>query len=155
MSAEEPSPRSQEWLEHASHAELISTRAHSLPRRDSGDGAALRAEVPRLRHLAFAVNRITGELPLSLGTLCELQVLCLEDNLIEGPILPQLDRLTQLQVLDLSCNQFVGDVPDGITKLPVLRNLTLRGNKLAISGNWDAKALALRFAKTQRIQVVL
>ena len=75
------------------------------------DGAA---EPPRVTALELVDRGLTGEIPVGIGI------------------------LTNLQVLDLSWNSLVGNVPESLKNLSNLRTLRLAGNRLrgCLPQNW-------------------
>ncbi|KAL2967046.1 hypothetical protein AAZX31_16G152500 [Glycine max] len=61
--------------------------------------------LPNLSNLDLSFNRLTGEIPKSIGLLYELESLHLEENYLEGDIIEShLTNLTKLEELDLTGN---------------------------------------------------
>ncbi|KAG4939558.1 hypothetical protein JHK86_045699 [Glycine max] len=61
--------------------------------------------LPNLSNLDLSFNRLTGEIPKSIGLLYELESLHLEENYLEGDITEShLTNLTKLEELDLTGN---------------------------------------------------
>ncbi|CBI36775.3 unnamed protein product, partial [Vitis vinifera] len=84
-----------------------------------------------LRHITLFENRLTGTIPLELGSkLHNLQRLYFQQNQLSGKIPVTLSNLSQLTLLDLSLNQLEGEVPPELGKLKKLERLYLHSNNL-------------------------
>ncbi|PKI31323.1 hypothetical protein CRG98_048286 [Punica granatum] len=88
-----------------------------------------------LQELDLSENSlIEGELPTSVGSLCNMNVLKLSVNNMEGEITDFLDGLSRcsngssIENLDLGLNQFSGSLPESIAHLSKLRYLQLPNN---------------------------
>ena len=73
---------------------------------------------------------LSGELPLELGSLFNLETLLLSRNGLSGEIPPELGSLVNLYVLNLSENQLSGEVPSELGQLSNLESLVLSYNRL-------------------------
>ncbi|KAM0883765.1 hypothetical protein ACQ4PT_031418 [Festuca glaucescens] len=73
--------------------------------------------LPSLRILELPANRLTGEIPRSIGSLSRLTVLNLADNLISGAIPDSIASLASIKHLDLANNQLTGRIPASIGNL--------------------------------------
>ncbi|CAO2184196.1 unnamed protein product [Urochloa humidicola] len=88
-------------------------------------------DLPSLRIVELPGNRLTGEIPSSIGTLSRLAVLNLADNQLTGSIPASITSLTSLKHLDLANNQLTGRVPSDIGKLTMLSRALLGKNRLS------------------------
>ena len=75
-------------------------------------------------------NRLTGEIPVELSQLSQLQDLSLYNNQLTGEIPVELSQLSQLQDLSLYNNQLTGEIPAELGNLAQLNRLYLHGNEL-------------------------
>ncbi|KAH1092126.1 hypothetical protein J1N35_019383 [Gossypium stocksii] len=82
-----------------------------------------------LKYLDLSSNRLTGELPSSLGNLTQLAVLDLSYNYLQS-IPEDIGRLTNLVALNLSSNRFIGAIPSSVSNLTNLASLFLQSNQL-------------------------
>jgi len=80
--------------------------------------------------LDLSDNRISGEIPSSLGECHSLQYLNTSRNFLQGKIPPLLEKLSGLQVLDLSHNNFSGSIPKFFESMRGLASLNLSFNNL-------------------------
>ena len=82
--------------------------------------------------LKLARNGLCGPFPLSVGRLCELEVLELDYNDLHGEIGDSaLNNLKQLEVLSLRHNRFTGEAPFRVFSfLKKLREVWLSSNQL-------------------------
>ena len=85
----------------------------------------------RVVELKLSLNRLTGRLPLELGSLSNLNGLFLNNNDLTGPVPPELASLSNLQHLWLSNNDLTGPIPPELGNLSSLKNLFLDRNALA------------------------
>ena len=65
----------------------------------------------RVTALRLVANELSGEIPVELGNLSNLQVLSLSTNTLSGEIPPELGDLANLQILSLSANGLSGEIP--------------------------------------------
>nr|GMC58463.1 receptor-like protein kinase HSL1 [Ipomoea batatas] len=86
--------------------------------------------------LELSDNGMVGRIPGELGMLPNLQLLELYYNQLEGEIPEELGNLTSLVDLDLSGNRLIGKIPDSISCLPNLQVLQVYNNTL--SGQFPA-----------------
>ncbi|XP_065873157.1 receptor-like protein EIX2 [Euphorbia lathyris] len=82
-----------------------------------------------VRVVDLSKNNLTGEIPSSICSSPNLNVLKLFGNRLSGEILRSLENCTGLNILDLGENMFSGNIPELIAEwLPDLEALGLRGN---------------------------
>ncbi|XP_024992445.1 probable leucine-rich repeat receptor-like protein kinase At5g49770 [Cynara cardunculus var. scolymus] len=65
-----------------------------------------------LLHVLFDGNRLTGEIPITIGYVQTLEVLRLDRNNLEGEVPSNLNNLTRLGELNLGHNNLSGALPD-------------------------------------------
>ena len=75
-------------------------------------------------------NRLTGNLPSSIGNLDSLVALSLYSNRLKDSIPSTIKNLIKLTELELSHNKLTGGIPIGIGKLVNLKKLSLADNNL-------------------------
>ncbi|KAH9648478.1 protein kinase domain-containing protein [Citrus sinensis] len=80
--------------------------------------------------LNFSRNNLSGDIPITIGGLKNLQQMFLEYNRLEGSIPESFGDLSSLEVLDLSKNKISGAIPASLQKLLYLKHLNLSFNKL-------------------------
>ncbi|CAM9121074.1 unnamed protein product, partial [Scytosiphon promiscuus] len=83
---------------------------------------------PNLHKLHLQNNRLSGEIPRSLGTLAKLEELNLSNNCFEGSLPPSMAALTTLKTFSASNNELSGDLPPFLGDLSLLTCLALDGN---------------------------
>ena len=88
------------------------------------------SQLAQLESLALGSNRLKVEIPEELGQLSRLQRLDLRNNQLTGEIPEELAQLPQLETLNLSSNQLTGEIPAELSQLPQLESLSLFGNQL-------------------------
>ncbi|KAH9672852.1 hypothetical protein KPL70_017895 [Citrus sinensis] len=81
-------------------------------------------------HLDLSKNKLSGEIPSSLGSCVGLEYLNLSINSFHGPIHPGLSSLKSLEGLDLFQNNFSGKIPKFLDTFPFLQSLNLSYNNL-------------------------
>ncbi|GLU02904.1 hypothetical protein SLE2022_201370 [Rubroshorea leprosula] len=86
-----------------------------------------------LTGLYLSNNRISAEIPPSLGQLLNLSVLDLSKNSLGGAIPSSFATLGNLTSLDSSSNYLTGSIPPGIGSLSKLQSLNLSNNSLTSS----------------------
>ncbi|EEF44071.1 serine/threonine-protein kinase bri1, putative [Ricinus communis] len=74
----------------------------------------LRGNWERIEVLDFALNKLHGELPASLGNMTFLTYFDLFVNAVEGEIPSSIGKLCNLQYLDLSGNNLTGSLPEDL-----------------------------------------
>ncbi|KAK3035430.1 hypothetical protein RJ639_032855 [Escallonia herrerae] len=79
----------------------------------------------------FSSNRLTGEIPESLGDLTSLRLLNISNNSLTGQIPSSLGNMAALESLDLSTNLLVGKIHMQLTSCTFLAILNLSKNHLA------------------------
>ena len=88
------------------------------------------SQLSQLQLLYLSSNQLTGEIPVELSQLSQLQDLSLYNNQLTGEIPVELSQLSQLQLLYLSSNQLTGEIPAELGNLAQLNGLYLHGNEL-------------------------
>lgn len=93
----------------------------------------------RVTALRLPAMGLTGNLPLGLGNLTELQTLSLRFNALTGPIPSDFAKLVSLRNLYLHSNFFSGEVPEFMYTLQNLVRLNLGKNNFSgeISSNYN------------------
>ena len=84
----------------------------------------------RVTALRLVANGLTGEIPVELGDLANLQVLSLSTNTLSGEIPPELGDLANLELLYLHRNELSGEIPEELGSLANLQYLYLNENEL-------------------------
>ncbi len=74
---------------------------------------------------------ITGQIPLGVASLSNLEVLHLGGNKLNGAIPSGLGNLSKLRTLNLSKNELTGQIPVSLTRLSALQRLHLEENRLS------------------------
>ena len=67
-----------------------------------------------MKDLGVSTNKLTGNVPNSLGKLGDLEHLNLRDNQLSGPILQENGNLMSLSELQLDTNHFIGFLPQNL-----------------------------------------
>ncbi|XP_020082410.1 probably inactive leucine-rich repeat receptor-like protein kinase At3g28040, partial [Ananas comosus] len=85
--------------------------------------------LPNLSALLLSMNKINGEIPMSI---CNSQFITISitDNNLSGE-LPNCRNNTRLEVLELSNNNLFGGIPKWLCELPRFQSLHLRENSLS------------------------
>ncbi|XP_042483606.1 putative receptor-like protein kinase At3g47110 [Macadamia integrifolia] len=84
----------------------------------------------QLIDLSLGENKISGEIPVGMENLANLQSLDLSENLLQGSIPTSIGRLQMLNGLYLDGNRFTGSIPPSLGNLTLLIELYLRDNRL-------------------------
>jgi Leucine rich repeat len=87
-------------------------------------------ELDRIRELILSDSQWTGQIPVFVGLLPNLELLDLSNNVLEGRIPPELWRLPRLKYVLLNDNEFSGEVPESIQSAEYLQVMTLYNNNL-------------------------
>ncbi|XP_063941443.1 receptor-like protein 46 [Daucus carota subsp. sativus] len=89
----------------------------------------------RSRHiysfLDLSSNKLSGDIPVSLGNLKGLKLLNISNNKLSGYIPQSFGDLESIETLDLSRNNIVGTIPQSFTKLKQISVLDVSNNKLS------------------------
>ena len=88
------------------------------------------SQLSQLQLLYLSSNQLTGEIPVELSQLSQLQDLSLYNNQLTGEIPVELSQLFQLQLLYLDSNRLTGEIPAELGNLAQLNGLYLHGNEL-------------------------
>ena len=91
-------------------------------------GVHVRGLPERVEGLLLKHRGLTGEIPVELSSLSNLDYLNLSSNHLTGEIPHELRNLKNLVQLYLSNNQFVGEIPEELGILSELQRLDLSGN---------------------------
>ena len=83
-----------------------------------------------LRFLELGSNRLSGEVPLSLGGPDNLEALYLDNNKLRGEIPPELGDFENLTAIVFDHNRLSGEIPRELGKLKNLDNVHLANNRL-------------------------
>ncbi|XP_075645726.1 putative receptor-like protein kinase At3g47110 [Castanea sativa] len=75
-------------------------------------------------------NEISGNIPLGIGNLINLDELEMWNTKLSGNIPPEIGKLRKLQYLDISENNFFGNIPSSLGNLTLLINFYLEANNL-------------------------
>ncbi|ESQ51921.1 hypothetical protein EUTSA_v10016279mg [Eutrema salsugineum] len=78
----------------------------------------------------FSANRLSGQIPESIGLLTTLIALNLSNNSFTGQIPMSFANVTQLESLDLSCNKLSGYIPQELGSLSFLAYINVSHNQL-------------------------
>ena len=106
------------------------TRLDLLGNRLSGEIPVELGSLSNLKLLDLGANGLSGEIPVELGSLSNLESLDLGANRLRGNIPVQLGNLTSLLWLELTDNQLSGNIPTSLGRLTNLEILDLGENKL-------------------------
>ncbi|GLU19494.1 hypothetical protein SLE2022_357430 [Rubroshorea leprosula] len=93
---------------------------------DYGDG-----NLKGLRIINLSSNKLTGEIPVKISSLCGLHQLNLSRNHLTGRIPSDIGQIRQLESLDLSQNQLSGQLPWSMPHLNFLNTLNLSYNNFS------------------------
>ena len=85
----------------------------------------------RVTEILLSEKGLSGEIPVELGSLANLQYLDLSENQLSGEIPVKLGSLSNLEELGLSGNRLSGTIPSEIGSLSNLRRLYLSNNRLS------------------------
>ncbi|XP_066336772.1 putative receptor-like protein kinase At3g47110 isoform X2 [Miscanthus floridulus] len=112
---------------------MCRTRSHRVTNLDLANRGLVGQIFPSLgnltllKHLSLETNRLSADIPASLGELHHLQTPYLSNNTLHG-VIPTFQNCSSLQKLWLNGNNLVGGFPD----LPLgLKHLKLRYNNLS------------------------
>uniref|UniRef100_A0A2C9WA46 Leucine-rich repeat-containing N-terminal plant-type domain-containing protein n=1 Tax=Manihot esculenta TaxID=3983 RepID=A0A2C9WA46_MANES len=79
----------------------------------------------------LSCNHLTGQIPIEIGYLNEIQVLNLSHNSLTGKIPASFSNLRQIESLDLSYNNLEGNIPPQLTELTFLEVFNVSYNNLS------------------------
>lgn len=83
-----------------------------------------------LGELDVSGNKLSGEIPGTVGACVLLEYLHMKDNNFRGTIPSSLSTLRNIQQLDFSINELSGQVPKYLSNFPLLQYLNLSFNDL-------------------------
>lgn len=83
-----------------------------------------------LGYLLMGGNKLSGNVPPSIGIYHDLAQLSLDGNNLTGKIEEWVEKLTKLQHLNLQLNNFIGTIPLSIGNLTQMASLILAENEL-------------------------
>ncbi|KAK1389910.1 Piriformospora indica-insensitive protein 2 [Heracleum sosnowskyi] len=83
-----------------------------------------------LQSLVFLENKMSGELPTNLGNLINLKRLVFSGNQFTGQVPSNFGSLRQLLIMDLSRNSLSGNLPSTFGRLNSLLKLDVSNNRL-------------------------
>jgi len=84
---------------------------------------------PYRRTIDLSANSLSGEVPLELFRLVQVQTLNLSHNNFVGTIPKTIGGMKNMESLDVSNNKFFGEIPQGMSLLTFLGYLNLSYNK--------------------------
>nr|XP_016469753.1 PREDICTED: probable leucine-rich repeat receptor-like protein kinase At5g49770 [Nicotiana tabacum] len=87
----------------------------------------------KLKHVILDHNQLMGEIPESLGSLQNLEILRLDWNSLSGSVPSNLTNITSLNELYLSSNNLNGSIPD-LTGMNLLTYVGMSNNSFNASG---------------------
>ncbi|CAI0396763.1 unnamed protein product, partial [Linum tenue] len=83
-----------------------------------------------LGELDLSHNMLSGEIPASLGSCAKLEMLSLQSNLLQGTIPSSLSSLRSIKLLDISSNNLSGQFPKSFEGMKLLQLLNLSYNSI-------------------------
>ncbi|KAK9048155.1 hypothetical protein SSX86_031396 [Deinandra increscens subsp. villosa] len=101
--------------------------------RISGEIPATLGNLKSLKLLNVSHNRISGNIPLSFGNLESTETLDLSHNKISGSIPQSFSKLKQLTILDVSNNRLTGKIPTG-PQMDTMNELNYFANNSGLCG---------------------
>ncbi|TYI05976.1 hypothetical protein ES332_A10G127200v1 [Gossypium tomentosum] len=84
-----------------------------------------------VRSIDLSNNKLSGEIPVEVTSLFELQALNLSHNLLCGTIPDRIGELRSLESVDFSINKLSGSIPESMSYLTFLSHLNLSFNNLS------------------------
>lgn len=87
--------------------------------------------MPDLIFLSLSGNKLTGQIPDSIGNMSSLSVIDLSRNNLMGSIPSSMGKCSYLKVLDLGNNNLSGEIPNSIGQLNQLQSLHLNDNLIS------------------------
>lgn len=103
----------------------------SLGLRGPFPGAIIAANLPSLEILNVSSNHFTGNIPIEISCLHNLQTLILDHNCFSGTVPNWLSSLPLLTVASFKNNSLTGSLPNSLSGLSSLRILVLATNHLS------------------------
>ncbi len=96
----------------------------------TGEMPMVLGSLSNLQRLELGNNKLAGEIPAELGSLSNLQRLVLSNNKLTGEIPTELGNLGNLEILLLGSNQLTGEIPMELGDLSNLETLAIKINQL-------------------------
>lgn len=100
----------------------------------SGEIPSSLGSLANIQLLDLPNNNLSGEIPTTIGSLAKLRSLFLNNNHLTGEIPSDIGSLPSLQFVDLSSNSLTGEIPSSLGSLPNLQYLYLESNNLTSIG---------------------
>ncbi|KAK8617200.1 hypothetical protein V6N13_080118 [Hibiscus sabdariffa] len=96
------------------------------------DFLASLANSPQLEVFSVAENRLTGNLPSSIGNLSrQLSLLVMNNNFFEGTLPGEISNLVNVTLIAFEHNSLTGTIPPSIGTLPNLQYIFLHENRFS------------------------
>ncbi|KAJ4784512.1 hypothetical protein LUZ62_035758 [Rhynchospora pubera] len=83
-----------------------------------------------LRKISLSSNPISGNIPIQIGKLTNLNTLLLDNMFLNGTIPEEVGNLFRLELLDLSKNMITGKIPSTFGNLTKIEHLGINDNSL-------------------------
>ncbi|KAI5062426.1 hypothetical protein GOP47_0022965 [Adiantum capillus-veneris] len=95
------------------------------------DWIGITCDNSQVTRVVLPMEGLSGTLSKAIGSLQQLQVLIIRDNMISGHLPRELGSLSQLNTLLAQNNRFDGVIPSSLGNLGQLKTLDLSGNNLS------------------------
>ena len=84
-----------------------------------------------LKQLSLSGNKLSGEIPNTIGNCRVLEILTMDDNSFQGSIPATFRNMAGLTILNLTNNQLNGSIPSNLATITYLQELYLAHNNLS------------------------